>query len=116
MNSSAFKKYDTNFSTEGFWATVQKYAKNLGRETLHKAFCLWLVIRESDAPAWAKGVAVGALGWLISPVDPIPDITPVIGLSDDATAIAAAIAVLAAYINDEIKRKAEAMLPDWMRD
>ena len=116
MNTSNFSRYSNKFSEDGFWNTAKKYAKKIGREPLHKAFCLWLVAKEGDAPLRAKTIALGALGYLISPLDAIPDITPVIGFTDDITVIAGAFLVLAAYITQEISAKADAMLPNWMRD
>jgi len=116
MNTPSFSSYSNKFSDEGFRSTVKKYAKKIGREPLHKAFCLWLVTKEGNAPVWAKTVAISALGYLISPLDAIPDFTPVIGLGDDIATIAGAIVVLAAYITEEISAKADEMLPEWMRN
>lgn len=113
MDSSNFSN---EFSEDGFWKSIKKYAKKIGGESLHKAFCLWLVVKEENVPAKAKAIAVGALGYLISPLDAIPDITPVIGFSDDILVIAGAFVVLASYITKEISTRADAMLPDWIRD
>ena len=54
----------------------------------------------------AKGVIVGALGYLILPTDLIPDILPGAGYGDDWGAIVAALATVATYIKDEHKDKA----------
>jgi uncharacterized membrane protein YkvA (DUF1232 family) len=116
MNTS-HSTSDTNaFSDEGFWSTAKKYAKKIGREPLHKAFCLWLVTKDSNAPLWAKTTALGALGYLISPLDAIPDITPVIGFTDDIAVVAGAFIMLATYVTKEISVQAESMLPEWMQD
>ena len=39
-------------------------------------------------PAADKGVIIAALGFLISPLDFIPDLIPVAGYTDDALALA----------------------------
>lgn len=45
-------------------------------------------------------IIVGALVYVISPIDLVPDVIPVLGLLDDAAIIAAAVKAL----HDEIKR------------
>jgi uncharacterized membrane protein YkvA (DUF1232 family) len=56
---------------------------------------LWAMIKD-PAAAWpSKAIAIGALVYLISPFDAIPDFIPFFGLSDDAGVILAAVASLA---------------------
>ena len=54
-----------------------------------------------------KAGIIGALGYLISPIDLVPDLIPVVGYTDDAAAIAFAITAAQMYITDEIKEKAK---------
>jgi len=68
---------------------------------------LFYCLKDHDTPTWAKGVIVGALGYLILPMDLIPDILPGVGYGDDWGAIVAALATVAAYIKDEHKAKAQ---------
>ncbi len=56
---------------------------------------------------WARTTIYGALAYLISPIDAIPDFVPVVGFSDDLAAMAAAIAVVTAYITPEVIRRAK---------
>lgn len=37
---------------------------------------------------WAKGIALGVLAYFIALLDAIPDVTPIVGFTDDAGAIA----------------------------
>ena len=53
-----------------------------------------------------KAAIFAALGYFISPIDVIPDFTPIVGYSDDAGAIAIALSLAHFYIDDEVKRKA----------
>lgn len=115
MNQTHTHDSSASYSEAGLWNKLKNVTRKVGATTLHQVFCLWLVIRDGAAPLWAKGVATSALGYLISPLDAIPDIAPVIGLSDDAAVIAAAFATLAAYVTDDIRARARAMLPEWMQ-
>ncbi|MGP1530073.1 MAG: YkvA family protein [Treponema sp.] len=66
---------------------------------------LWNMIKDPNAAWSAKALAIGALVYLVSPVDAIPDVIPVLGLTDDVGVITAAVAALAdsltKYKNDE---------------
>lgn len=109
-----YHRYTKDFSDEGFWATLGKYAKKIGGEAIHTSVCLWVVIKESDAPLWAKSTAMAALGYMISPLDAIPDPLPG-GFIDDIGVVTAAFAVLASYITEEIKLKAWQKMPEWLQ-
>lgn len=56
---------------------------------------------------------MGALGYLILPIDLIPDVVPVLGLTDDAAAITLAYDTVKASITPEIERKAKEKLAQW---
>ena len=92
------------------WRTLKKVAASAGRKTVLSALILFYCLKDSDTPKWAKGVIIGALGYLILPVDLIPDVIPGIGYGDDWGAIVAALAAVAAYIKDEHKAKAQAQV------
>ena len=48
---------------------------------------LWKLIKDPNAAWEAKAAAIGALIYLISPLDAVPDIIPVFGLLDDVAVI-----------------------------
>lgn len=56
---------------------------------------LWTMVRDPGAAWSSKAVAIGALLYLVSPFDAIPDFMPILGLTDDAGVILAAVASLA---------------------
>lgn len=59
---------------------------------------LWAMIKD-PAAAWpSKAIAIGALLYLVSPFDAVPDFLPFFGLSDDAGVVLAAVAALAAAL------------------
>jgi uncharacterized membrane protein YkvA (DUF1232 family) len=95
------------YSGPRLWRTLKKLVSCAGRKTIMSALILFYCLRDHDTPTWAKGVIVGALGYLILPADLIPDIIPGAGYGDDWGAIVAALATVAAYIKDEHKARAE---------
>ena len=44
---------------------------------------MWVALRHPQAPLWLKLGAAGMLLYLLSPVDLIPDVVPILGVVDD---------------------------------
>ena len=60
---------------------------------------LRLLLRGSRVPTKAKLVIAGAVIWLLSPLDPLPDVLPVAGFLDDIAVLIAAVK----YVLDQIQ-------------
>lgn len=105
--------FAAEFSESGFWEKVKNYAKSAGEGVLEPALKMYYAASDSDTPAWAKTVMIGALGYFISPVDAIPDVVPIIGYTDDLGVLAAAFAATAANIKDVHVAKAKETLARW---
>ena len=74
------------------WPKVQELAK---------------MVRDPDAAWKSRALAIGALIYLITPLDAIPDVIPGLGLVDDAAVVAAVIATLASELGQYTQRAAE---------
>ncbi|NCF17323.1 MAG: DUF1232 domain-containing protein [Haliea sp.] len=109
-------KYEDAYSDQGFWDKLKKYALLAGREVVEKALLLYYAMQEEKAPAWAKATIAGALGYFIVPLDAIADLTPAVGYADDLGVLALAVAAVATYINDDVRRKAADKMRDWFGD
>ena len=94
------------YSGPALWRKLGRVALAAGRQTLMTALILFYCLKDRDTPAWARGIIVGALGYLILPLDMVPDIIPGAGYGDDWGAIVVALATVTAYIKDEHKAKA----------
>ncbi len=110
---SMTENHSDHFSEEGFWNKLVKFAKAAGREVVEKALWLYYAMRRPETPAWARTIIIAALGYFIWPMDAIPDFVPMVGYADDLGALALAIGTVAAYIDDEVKKKAAEKLSDW---
>ncbi|MGI0119054.1 YkvA family protein [Zooshikella sp. RANM57] len=106
-------KYESNYSDRKFWSKVKKYAKDAGESVLKPALKMYYALIDSETPAWAKAVIIGALGYFISPIDAIPDAIPVVGFSDDLGVLATALAAVAAHIKDEHVERTKETLQNW---
>jgi uncharacterized membrane protein YkvA (DUF1232 family) len=96
------------FSASGFWRILRKLASRGGRKLILLAMTLFHCLNDPETPAWAKSVILGALGYLIFPLDFIPDAILGAGFTDDWSVILGAVATVATHIKDEHKAKAAA--------
>lgn len=60
-----------------------------------------------QVPKWAIPVIIGAVIYVVSPLDAVPDIIPVAGWLDDGAVVAAAVKALEEVIKAFIKYKKE---------
>ena len=95
------------FDEQGFWAKVKRFGRKMGAAVLKPALLLYYLWMRPETPAWAKAIAASALIYLVCPVDAIPDLLPG-GYVDDAGVLAAAVATLAAYIDETVEARADA--------
>ncbi|WP_307977746.1 YkvA family protein [uncultured Phascolarctobacterium sp.] len=110
INENELRKYADNYSEEDLLHKISKFGAHIGLELLYKVAQLWCVLQKPEVPAKDKALIMGALGYLISPLDFIPDLTPVLGYSDDLVAISFAMLKVQGYIDDEVKAEAKALL------
>jgi uncharacterized membrane protein YkvA (DUF1232 family) len=110
---SRIKKYAVFFSESNFWNTVQSYAKKIGVQSVYSSLLLFYAFKRKETPAWAKNIIIGVLGYLIAPIDLIPDLTPFIGYTDDLGVLGIGLVAIASYINDSVKLQAKTKLKTW---
>lgn len=107
------EKYKDEFEEKKFWDKLTHYAKAAGQKTVYTGLLLFYAFRRKDTPRWAKGIVMGALGYFISPIDGVPDLTPFLGYTDDFSVMMFALVVISAYINQEVKDQAKSKLENW---
>ena len=105
-------KYAASYSQDGLFDKISKYAKNIGLNLINEALKLWYATDNPNLPGKTKATIIGALGYLISPLDLVPDVLPVVGYTDDAGAVALAIAMAQAFIDQKVKDKAKAKIDE----
>ena len=57
---------------------------------------------------------MGSLGYLISPIDCIPDVIVGLGLTDDFSALYMALSNVKVYITESIKNDAKKIITKWI--
>lgn len=110
------KGYGKEYSEEGLWDKMKSVFKKAGIKVIYSALMLYFAYQKKETPIWAKTTIGGALGYFISPIDAIPDLTPVIGYADDMGVLVAAIAAVGTYIDKKVKSNSKEKLHDWFGD
>lgn len=112
MKTKEIKKYSSSYSDSSFWDKITEFATTIGKTVVEQALILYYVLTDEDVPLAVKAEIVGALGYLILPVDLIPDCIPVAGYTDDASVIAMVYNDVKCYASGRIKAKARKAVAD----
>jgi uncharacterized membrane protein YkvA (DUF1232 family) len=67
-----------------------------------KGRLVWALSRDQRVPVWVRGIVVLPALYMISPIDILPDVLPVLGRIDDAAIFGLAMDVLARYAPKEV--------------
>jgi uncharacterized membrane protein YkvA (DUF1232 family) len=91
-----------------FWKKLKGLAARLpfAEDLIAAHYCAF----DRQTPLHVKAVLVGALAYFVVPVDFIPDVLPIIGYSDDAAVLAAAIKLVSSHITSDHREAAQQTL------
>jgi len=109
-------QYRKSFSEFRFWDKIKRFARRAGVKTVYSALLLYFAYKRSETPGWAKRLIVGVLGYLIAPIDVIPDLSVFIGFTDDLGLLSFAVVTVAAFINEDVRTQAREKLSSWFAD
>lgn len=109
------RKYQKAFKPNKFLKKLPNYLKAIGLKTVYTALLLYNAYQRKETPTWAKNIILGALGYLLSPIDGVPDITPFLGFTDDVGVISFGLVSIACYINEEVRKDAKGQLKKWFK-
>lgn len=96
-------KYRKHFSMRKFGEKLLKYAKKMGVKLSYYSLLLFYSYQSPHISKKDKLTIAGALGYLIFPIDLIPDFIPVIGFADDLSVIVYAVYRVISNIDQDIK-------------
>ena len=86
------------------------YLKDKGAAYTYKALygslLLYHAYLNKHTPSWAKRVILGTIAYILNPIDAIPDLTPLLGFTDDIGILAFSLVNIACYIDDTVRMKA----------
>ena len=88
-----------------FMARLKRVAKRI--PFAEDLLAAWFCARDPATPRRVRMTLLAALGYFVLPIDALPDIMPLLGFTDDAAVIAAAIAAVAGSITIEHRERAK---------
>ena len=116
MELPDLQKYKEKFSQKNFIEKIQRVAKRAGVKLVYVALILYYLIESNKVSVKDKAIIIGALGYLISPIDIVPDAIPIAGLGDDMAVMLYVLDKVWGQVDDEIKSKAQRKLSKWFDD
>lgn len=91
-----------------FLSVTKRYLRRLpvARHAVASYYCML----DSETPTWVRATVAGALAYLILPADAIADVLPLLGLTDDAGVILAAVGAIGSHLGASHFAQADAWL------
>lgn len=106
-------KYRRFFAEQELFGNLGRFAKRIGVKAVYSVLLLFYAYKRKETPFWAKNIVIGVLGYLLAPLDFMPDLTPIVGYTDDLGILAFGLATIAAYVNEDVRKKARERLKKW---
>lgn len=116
MELPDFMKYKDSFSKSGFVEKIQRIAKRSGAKLVYAALILYYTLESDKVSLKDKAIIIGALGYLISPLDFVPDAIPIAGLGDDLAVLIYVLKRVWGEVDEDVKSKSRAKLSQWFDD
>jgi hypothetical protein len=113
MELPDFQQYKSKFSQKAFIDKIQRIAKRAGAKLVYAALILYYTLESDKVSVKDKAIIIGALGYLISPLDVMPDAIPIAGLGDDLAVLIYVLHKIWGDVSEDIKRKAYDKLTAW---
>ena len=113
MELPDFMSYSDKFSNRDFLDKVQRIAKRAGSKLVYGSLLLYYTIQSDKVSRTDKAIIIGALGYLISPLDVMPDAIPIVGLADDMAVLVYVLKKVGSLISDEARVNAKNKMKLW---
>ena len=105
--------YGGKFSKRDFAEKIGRIAKRAGAKLVYAALILYYTLQSDKVSKKDKAIIIGALGYMISPIDAIPDAIPIAGLTDDLAVLLYVLKKVWSDIDPEIQARARKRLSKW---
>jgi len=110
------RRYKNRFTESRFWKFIERRSRSFGQGTVYSSLLMFYAYKRKDTPGWAKRIVLGTLGYFLYPLDVVPDLSPLIGYTDDLGILSFGLVTIAAYVNQDVKDQARTHLQKWFKD
>ena len=108
-----FMNYKDGYTSEKFVDKISRVAKRAGVKFVYVSLILYYTLQSDNVSLKDKAIIIGALGYLISPLDIIPDAIPIAGLGDDLAVLLYVLKKVWGDVPESVREKAHAKLSKW---
>ena len=84
-----------------------KSTRLVGQKVAYAVLLMIYAYRRKETPRWARNIIIGSLAYFL---DSIPDLTPILGYTDDFGILSFGLVTIASYINDDVRIEARKVL------
>jgi uncharacterized membrane protein YkvA (DUF1232 family) len=84
-----------------------KWWKQRARELAGQTYALYLACRDPRTPWYAKAFAALVVSYVFSPIDPIPDFIPGVGLLDEMVVVPIGVLIAAKMIPRQVMEECQ---------
>ena len=109
---SKLEDFSKNFSVAKLWEKIQKNVRKLGVKVVFEALKLFYMLQDPVVNASDKLIITAALGYMILPLDLVPDFIPG-GFIDDGVILTWALNQLKGKMTESTLQKATDKLREW---
>ena len=113
MELPDFLQYKDRFTNNGFVEKISRIARRAGSKLVYAALLLYYTLESDKISLKDKAFIIGALGYLISPLDVIPDAIPIAGLGEDLAVLIYVLNKVWGNVNEDVKAKSRDKLLQW---
>ena len=113
MELPDFMSYANKFANSEFVEKIARIAKRAGAKLVYVALILYYTLQSDKVSTTDKAIIIGALGYMISPLDVLPDAIPIVGLTDDLAVLLYVLKKVWGNVEPDIKDKAMQKLTKW---
>ena len=113
MELPDFMSYANKLSQSEFVEKISRIAKRAGSKLVYAALILYYTLQSDRVSKTDKAIIIGALGYMISPLDVIPDAIPIAGLTDDLAVLIYVLKKVWTDIDPTIIEQAKEKLSKW---
>jgi uncharacterized membrane protein YkvA (DUF1232 family) len=108
MNEGGRQEGDEAVVRQGFWRKVAQLAATLpfAEDLLTGYYCAF----DRQTPGHVRAALLGALAYFVAPIDILPDLLPIAGLTDDAAVVAAVLKLVSDNIQPSHRAAAKQAL------
>ena len=113
MELPDFMSYANKFSQSDFVEKISRITRRAGSKLVYAALILYYTLQSDKISKADKAMIIGALGYMISPLDVLPDAIPIVGLTDDLAVLVYVLKKVWTEVDPEIQEKAKSKLSKW---